>query len=169
MTKYSFSLFVFPLIPPTVFINHKSRTFDGTGNMQILYGVELYPLTFVCFCTRWMLRTDLMIHDGRIRENGAICSEHLKKRKEKKKTNRKKENVGDLQGAWGHYSVAVATYCYKNGTCLLITAAALKHFFFSPRWGQIVGFIIREAIRKRSALACKSIPVRAEGNQYVDL
>lgn len=32
--------------------------------------------------------------------------------------------VEDLQGAWGHYSVAMGTpNGYKNGTCLLITAA----------------------------------------------
>lgn len=31
--------------------------------------------------------------------------------------------VEDLQGAWGRYSAAMETHCYKNGTCLLITAA----------------------------------------------
>lgn len=40
------------------------------------------------------------------------------------------EIVEDLQGAWGHYIVAMETYWYKNGACLLITAAALEHFFF---------------------------------------
>ena len=33
--------------------------------------------------------------------------------------------VEDLQGAWRHYSVAMETYGYKNGTCLLITTAVL--------------------------------------------
>lgn len=31
--------------------------------------------------------------------------------------------VEDLQGAWDHYSVAMETYSYKNGTFLLITGA----------------------------------------------
>lgn len=35
-----------------------------------------------------------------------------------------------LQGAWGRYSAAMETHRYKNGTCLLITAAHCN--IFSP-------------------------------------
>lgn len=45
--------------------------------------------------------------------------------------------VEDLQGAWGRYSATMETHRYKNGTCLLITAAHCNILFLieGRLWG----------------------------------
>lgn len=80
--------------------------------------------------------------------------------------------VQDLQGAmsplWrchGNLLLENRYLCFNHHR----RCAAIPFFFSLSHCGQIVGFIIRQVIRKRTTLACTSIPVCAGWKQQVDI